>query len=268
MKFSCLPYLMVNFSDEDAVRNWCQVAQRAGLDGIELMYRFPIHWHIVHRTEKLMKKHHLQPSIITIHNCFMRQTSEEQKAELNIVTSFLELASALGAGMVRVIMGWWTPPIREISRASALAAAITTIKMCLEPAARLKVVMALENHPGMGVSREMIHDVFSAVKSPFLGWNFDMENPYRIPGQDAFSFLNDPVIARRLCYVHAKNFKNTPKGWDQDIALDQGDLDVVSMLAAVKRLGHDDWLSFEYASKDAKHIMRSARYLRKAWAKA
>ncbi len=268
MKFSCLPYAMVNFSDETSVSHWCRVAQRAGLDGIELMYPFPIPWHIVHRTEKLLAKHRLQASIITIHNCFMQLTPEGQKDELNAVTSFLELANALGAGMIRVITGWWEPSNREISRARALAGALSTIRMCLEPAARLKVVMALENHPGMGVSHGIIHDVFAAVPSPYLGWNFDMENAYRVPGQDAFTFLDDPVIARRICYVHAKNFKNTPGGWNQEIALDQGDLDVVRMLTAVKRLGHDGWLSFEYACKDAKHILRSARYLRKAWAKA
>jgi len=260
---------MFNFEDEASVESWCQIARRAGLDGIELMYPFPIPWHIVHRTENLLAKYRLRPSIITIHNDFMRLTPKGQKEELNIVTSFMELASAIGAGMIRVIFGGWDPISgAEVSRARALAAAISTIKMCLEPAARLKVVMALENHPGMGVSREMIHDIFNAVKSPFFGWNFDMENAYRIPGQDGFSFLNDPIIAKRICYVHAKNFKKTPDGWDQNIALDQGDLDVAGMLTAVKRMGHDKWISFEYAGKDAKQLIRSAHYLRKAWAVA
>jgi hypothetical protein len=92
-------------------------------------------------------------------------------------------------------------------------------------------LFVLENHPGFGVSHEVVAAIFRRISSSHFGWNFDMENAYRIPGQTAFDFLNDEALLRRLMYVHAKNFAESADGWICDVALDEGVNDVRKMLA-------------------------------------
>ena len=127
------------------------------------------------------------------------------------------------------------------------------------------VVLALENHPGFGVSREVIAAILEEIPSPFFGWNFDMENAYRVPGQTAFDFLNDRRIMTRLVHVHAKNFAESPDGWQSDVALDEGVNDVRAMLAKIKAAGYDDWISIEFAGTTREKLRRSARFLRATW---
>jgi sugar phosphate isomerase/epimerase len=260
-----LPFAIVDFQAEGSFSAWFDYAEEIGLDGVELMYPWPVSWDVIRRTHKRLLGRKLQVSMITTH-CDPAQFSNElRKAEAHKLMGYVDLATDCRCRFVRVLAGAFDPTRREISVSKAISAVIETFRLVLPHAEKAGVVLALENHPGFGVSRGVVSSILQRISSPHLGWNFDMENAYRIPGQSAFDFLQDETIMRRLVHVHAKNFGESPDGWISDVALDEGVNDVRAMLAKVKGSGYDDWISIEFGGTTREKLRRSAKFLRETW---
>jgi sugar phosphate isomerase/epimerase len=194
-----------------------------------------------------------------------RFSDDLRKAEARELVSYVDLAADFGCRFVRVIAGQFDPTWREISVAKAVDAVAQTFELVLPHAEKAGIVLALENHPGFGVSRDVVGRIFQKIPSTVLGWNFDMENAYRVGGQTAFDFLKDETILRRLAYVHAKNFGETPEGWNSDVALDEGVNDIHLMLAVIKAHGYDGWISIEFSGTTRDKLKRSVKFLRESW---
>ncbi|MBM4080984.1 MAG: sugar phosphate isomerase/epimerase [Planctomycetes bacterium] len=265
MKVSSLPFGFVHFEDEDSFSAWFDYAEEIGLEGVELMYPWPVSWHVIDRAHKRLAGRKLEVSMITTH-CDPSQFRDDlRKAEAKKLAGYIDLALDFQCRFVRVIAGRFDPTIREVSVAKAINAVVQTFELVLPHAEKAGVVLALENHPGFGVSRAVVAQLLQRIPSASFGWNFDMENAYRIPGQTAFDFLNDAAMMRRLVHVHAKNFAESADGWISDVALDEGVNDVAAMLAKVKASGYDDWISIEFAGKTQEKLRRSAAFLRDVW---
>jgi sugar phosphate isomerase/epimerase len=265
MKLSSLPFAIVRYEEEDSFSAWFDYAEEIGLDGVELMYSWPVNWQVIRRTHQRLLGRKLQVSMITTH-CDPAQFSDElRRAEARKLIGYVDLATDFRCRFVRVLAGQFDPTHREISVSKAIRAVVETFDLVLPHAEKSGVVLALENHPGFGVSRDVIAKILQGIPSPHFGWNFDMENAYRIPGQTAFDFLQDETIMRRLVHVHAKNFGESPDGWISDVALDEGVNDVRAMLARVKKSGYDDWISIEFSGKTREKLRRSAKFLRQTW---
>ena len=265
MKLSSLPFGVVQFEDEASVSMWFDYAEEIGLDGVELMYPWPVSWHVIHRTHERLAGRGLEVSMVTTHCDPALFADDLRKAEARKLMGYVDLASDFSSRFVRVVAGSFDPTRREISVGKAIDAVVQTFEGVLPHAEKAGVTLALENHPGFGVSREVVAAILQRLPSPSFGWNFDMENAYRVAGQTAFDFLNDETILRRLVHVHAKNFGESPDGWISDVALDEGVNDVRAMLAKVKAGGYDDWISIEFGGKTQEKLRRSARFLRDTW---
>lgn len=265
MKRSSLPYCLVDFEDEDSVSRWLDYAEDIGLDGVELMYSWPVNWHVIHRTHKLLSRRRLKVSMITTHCDPAQFSSDLRRLEAQKLVGYVDLATDFECSFVRVLAGRFDPTWRETSVSKALDAVVQTFELVLPYAKKNGVVLALENHPGFGVHWEIVAELLQRISSPSFGWNFDMENAYRVDGQTAFDFLKNTAIVGRLVHVHAKNFGESPDGWDSNVALDEGVNDVRAMLAYVKATGYDDWISIEFAGQNREKLKRSAKYLRDVW---
>jgi len=255
----------VRYDEEASFSDWFGYAERIGLDGVELLYPAPPTWHLVHRTHRRLAEHQLEVSMVTTDCEPVQFVDELRDAEVLKLTAFVDLAADFGSRFVRVTAGSFNPEMRETSVTKALDAAARTFERVLAHAEKAGVTLALESHPGFSVSREVVSGLFERMPSPCFGWNFDMENAYRLRGQTAFDFLNDDAIRRRLVHVHAKNFGESPDGWVSDVALDEGVNDVSAMLAEVKATGFDDWISIEFAGTTREKLARSAAFLRETW---
>jgi len=265
MKMSSLPFGTVRFDDEESFAPWFDDAEAMGLDGVELIYSWPVSWHLIHRTHKRLAAHHLEVSMVTSSRDTAKFTDDLRRAEADSLIGYVDLATDFGSRYVRVLAGMFDRTWREVSVSRAIDAVVQTFEMVLPHAEKAGVVLALENHPGFGVALDVVSAVLERLPSPHFGWNFDMENAYRLPDQTAFDFLDDPTILGRLVHVHAKNFGNSPAGWISDVALDEGGNDVRAMLARVKASGYDDWVSIEFGGSTPDKVKRSARWLRDTW---
>jgi len=267
MKISALPYMIADYNDLESACKWYELAPEIGLDGVELMYGYPVPWHLIYRTFEYLQKKKLPVSIVVAHNEFYRLTPQEQKQEVEVIAGYIDLARYFQTNLVRVIVGyWWNETRKETSPKKALAAIIETIKRCLSYAEEKEVILALENHPGTGVSKVILQEIFEHIDSPYLGWNLDTENAYRIDNQTAFDFLEEESIIRRLVHVHLKNFQPDQDGW-LPTSLEKGILDVKKMLKIIQSHGYDGWLSLEYAGEKVEDLRDSVSFVRKVWEK-
>lgn len=265
MKLSALPYTTVNYEEESSFLAWFDYAAEIGLDGVEVMYYWPMNWHVLYRTRKRIGERKLAVSMVTTHCNPALYTDDLRKAEVKKLEGYVDLAADCGCRHVRVIGGRHDPTWCEVSTAKALDAVVKTFEMALPHAEKSGVIFALENHPGFGVTLDVVRAILQRLPSRNFGWNFDMENAYRVAGQTAFDFLNDPAVLSRLTHVHAKNFLEAPDGWNTDVALDEGMNDVRAMVAAIKAHGYDDWISIEFGGKTRDKVRRSAEFLRQTW---
>ena len=264
MKISSLPYCAVRFMDVDCMRKWFTFASDIGLEGVELMYGWPLDWYVLHQVKKLLSEYPLNVSMIVTHNNFCRFTPAEQQEECRILDGYMALAEEFGTNIVRVLAGTWNRIWKETSSRKAVDAVVTTASQCLRRAEEKNMMLVMENHPGMGVDRDILQAIFEKIDSPNFGWNFDMENAYRREGQTGFDFLNEASLLKRLRYVHSKDFIEMPYGW-MPVALGGGGLDVKGMFKKIKDSGYQGWLSFEYGGEDWGEIKRSADYIRETW---
>ena len=54
MKLSSLPFNIVNYEEEGSFSAWFDYAEQIGLNGVELMYSWPVNWYVVHRTPNVL----------------------------------------------------------------------------------------------------------------------------------------------------------------------------------------------------------------------
>lgn len=248
----------------DSVRKWFEFASEIGLEGVEIMYGWPLDWYVIHQVRQLLPRYTLKVSMIVTHNNLCRFTSSERQEECNIINGYIALAEDFNTNIIRVLAGPWDRTWPEISRKKAVNAVVATVNECLTYASKKNMTLVMENHPGMGVDKDIIQEIFEKIDSPNFGWNFDMENAYRREAQTAFDFLNEKSILRKLAYVHAKNYLESSDGW-LPAAVSDGVLDVKSMLKKIKDSGYNGWLSFEYSGKNWDEVKRSADFIRETW---
>lgn len=92
MKLSSLPFAIVRFEDEESFSAWFDYAEEIGLDGVELMYLWPVSWHVIHRTHKRLAGRKLEVSMITTH-CDPSQFRDDlRRAEAKKLAGYIVLA--------------------------------------------------------------------------------------------------------------------------------------------------------------------------------
>ncbi|NJO55611.1 MAG: sugar phosphate isomerase/epimerase, partial [Rhodospirillales bacterium] len=147
---------------------------------------------------------------LSIHQDFVDPDPEYRKKQVEHTVHCLELAHQLGIPTIRLNSGRWNTiksfddlmaargiePLPEgITEEQGFDWCIESIEQCLKVAEKLGVVLALENHWGLGLTPEGVLKIVDAIKSPWLQVTADtgnfLEDPYdrlatnkpQLPGQ-------------------------------------------------------------------------------------
>lgn len=151
----------------------------------------------------------------SIHQGFVSPDEAVRKRNIDHTIHCIELAYKLGIPTMRVNTGTWgtikdfdelmkrrgiEPKLEGYTEDQAFGWVIDAFKACLPKAQECGVLMALENHWGLGLTPEGVLRIVDAVNSPWLQVNMDTGN-----------FLEDPYdrlekIAPKTVYVHAKAY--------------------------------------------------------------
>ncbi len=107
-------------------------------------------------------------------NNFARPAGPEYDREIAAVKEWIDHASILGAPHIRVFAG----DPKGLDKAAAKQQCIRALEECGEYAGRRGIWLGLENHGGLVAQVDDLIEIVRAVKSPWVGINFDGGNFY------------------------------------------------------------------------------------------
>jgi L-ribulose-5-phosphate 3-epimerase len=255
IKLSVSSYSYWHFKgDKYPIEKVIDQAAALGLDGIDVLHRQ------MESEEKSylqkLKKHAFVNGIamtcLSIHQGFVNPDPEELKKHILHTIHCMELAADMGIPCMRLNTGRWgtiksfdefmknrgqEPAIAGYSEDQAFAWCIDSIQQCMKRAEELGVLLALENHWGLGSTPEGMIRIMKAVNNPWLQLLMDTGN-----------FLEDPydkltMIAPYTCFVQAKTYYGGGEWYSLD-------LDYKRIVDILKKVNYHGYLSIEFEGKE------------------
>ncbi|MDB5320120.1 MAG: Xylose isomerase-like barrel [Phycisphaerales bacterium] len=207
---------------------------------------------------------------LSIHQGFVSPDAEVRKKNVEHSIKCIELAYKLGIPTMRVNTGRWgtTKDFDQLMKDRGIEPrlpgytddeegfkwVIESIGQCLKSAQECGVLLALENHWGLGLTPEGVLRIVNAVNSPWLGVLMDTGN-----------FLEDPYdklakIAPKTVYVQAKTYYGGGIWYSLE-------LDYARVAALLRKEQYHGYVALEFEGKEdwRTAIPKSLGVLRKAF---
>jgi sugar phosphate isomerase/epimerase len=218
IKLSVSSYSYWHFKgDKFPIEKVIDEAAALGLEGIDVLHR-QMESEDNAYLQKL-KKHAFVNGIamtcLSIHQGFVTPDKEELKKHVDHTNQCIELAYKMGIPCLRLNTGRWNtiksfddlmknrgiePILPGYTEDDGYKWCVDGIQQCLKKAEECGVLLALENHWGLGSTPEGMIRIQDTVNSPWLGLLMDtgnfLENPY-----DKLK-----MIAPRASFVQAKTY--------------------------------------------------------------
>ncbi|MCA9134391.1 MAG: sugar phosphate isomerase/epimerase, partial [Planctomycetales bacterium] len=226
-------YSLWRFSNEE-LRDFdkcLDIADEFGFDGVELLlYQLEQNELLSHGKLMSYKRRALSLGLplvgLSTHQGFVTPDREERRQNVDRTIAQIEIAYKLGIPVMRVNTGRWgtsasfdelmknrgiEPPLEGYSDEDAYPWVTESLEACLPAAERCGVVLALENHWGLGLTPEGILRIVNAVDSPWLQITTDTGN-----------FLEEPYerleqIAPQTIFVQAKTYYGGGQWYSLDL---------------------------------------------------
>lgn len=188
----------------------------------------------LHSLRRLAYRCGIQIYSIAVRTELTRAEQKDRDAEVENIRRWVDVASALGAGHIRVFGG-------AVPKGATEEQAVPWVAECLQRGAEYAgahgVILGLENHGGITLRAERILEIVRKVNSPWVGINLDTGN-----------FPQDPWRQMEMCLPYAVNVqvksemvhedgKRGPQDWDR----------VVKLVASG---GYKGFLSLEYEARE------------------
>lgn len=109
----------------------------------------------------------------SVGNNFARAKGAELDQEIATTKQWIDRAAVLGAPHIRVFAG---PVPKNVPLEDAKKNCIAALEECCDYAGKHGIFLGLENHGGIVAKPEELLEIVKAVKSPWLGINFDSGN--------------------------------------------------------------------------------------------
>jgi L-ribulose-5-phosphate 3-epimerase len=189
---------------------------------------------------------------LSIHQGFLSPDKAKRQLHINHTIKCLEIAYKLGIPCMRLNTGTWgtsksfddlmankgiEKPLAGYTDEDAYPWVIESIEKCLPTAEKCGVVMALENHWGLGRTPEGVLRIHKAVNSPWLGVLTDTGN-----------FLADPydkieMMAPHTSFMQAKAYYGGGLWYTLD-------LDYPRIGKIMKKHGYKGYVSLEFEGQE------------------
>lgn len=207
------------------------LADEFGFDGVELLlYQIEQNELLSHSKMMSYKRHALRLGLplvgMSTHQGFVTPDRELRQQNIDRTIGQIELAYKLGIPTMRVNTGRWgtsgsfdtlmanrgiEKPLEGYTDEDAFPWVIEAFEKCIPTAEKCGVVLALENHWGLGLTPEGILRIVNAVDSPWLQITTDTGN-----------FLEEPYerlekIAPQTVFVQAKTYYGGGQWYSLDL---------------------------------------------------
>jgi len=181
----------------------------------------------------------------------------QQEIQLAYVRQLAQLASWLGAKIVRVFSGYMTG--RE-QLASDWERVVRSLREAAAIAAEYGVVLGLQNHHDLGVTADGLAELMADVGHPHLKAMFDpwsvaltggdlYESARRMAPHMVQTTLADYVRVERFAYRSALvNYERQEPDWIRAVPLGDGFIDFAAFFRGLRAGGFDGYVAYEMCS--------------------
>ncbi len=245
-------------------------AAELGLEGVDILHRQMESEDNAYLQK--IKKHAFLNGIaltcLSIHQGFVTPDKEELQKNVDHTKKCIELAAKMGIPCMRLNTGRWNtiksfdelmknrgvePILPGYTEDDGFKWCADGIRQCLKTAEDNGVLLALENHWGLGSTPEGMLRLYKDVNSPWLGLLMDTGN-----------FLEDPYdklrkIAPYTSFVQAKTYYGGGEWYSLE-------LDYNRIMEILNNIGYKGYVSIEFEGKEAPYtgVKKSVQMLRKA----
>lgn len=271
IKLSVSSYSYWHFKgDRFPIEKVIDEAARLGLEGIDVLHRQMTGEDNAYLQK--LKRHAFVNGIaltcLSIHQGFVTPDRTELQKHVDHTLHCMELAATMGIPCMRLNTGRWgtiksfdefmanrgqEPALTGYTDEDAFKWCIEGIERCMGRAQELGVLLALENHWGLGSTPEGMLRIMKAVDSPWLQLLMDTGN-----------FLENPYdklekIAPYTCFVQAKTYYGGGEWYTLD-------LDYQRIAEILRKVNYQGYVSIEFEGKEAPGtgVRKSVELLRKA----
>ncbi len=271
IKLSVSSYSYWHFKkDKFPIEKVIDEAAKLGVEGIDVLHR-QMEGEDNAYIQKL-KRHAFVNGIaltcLSIHQGFVTPDKDELKKNVDHTKKCIELSAKMGIPCMRLNTGRWNttksfdelmknrgiePILPGYTEDDGFKWCIDGINQCLATAEQNGVLLALENHWGLGSTPEGLIRIKKAIDSPWLSILMDtgnfLENPY--------SKLE--MIAPYTQFVQAKTYYGGGEWYSLE-------LDYKRIVDILRKVNYQGYISIEFEGKEAAEsgVQKSVDLLRKA----
>jgi sugar phosphate isomerase/epimerase len=170
------------------------------------------------KIKKLTTDLEITISAVSPGNSFGKDSQKDEKAEVDKINRWTDVAYILGAPNLRIFAGW--APKKKHNE--LWPKVVKSIKECAAYGAKKGVVMAIESHNGGGYLPTSIetHKLLDDVDSPWVKLNLDTGN-YQDPDMYAALKKSIPYATHMHCKIHklSKDSKELEFDFDKIFAI-------------------------------------------------
>jgi sugar phosphate isomerase/epimerase len=259
-----------------------QVVEKAaalGVAGVDVLHRQmdlpekePLtadHRGYLARLKRHAARHGVSYCCLSIHQDFVDPDPAFLKAQVDHTKKCIEIAYALGIGVVRINSGRWNtiksfddlmkarglePILPGYTEDDGFKWCVDSLNQCIPKAEECGVTLAVENHWGLTRSPEGLLRIAKEITSPWVGVMLDTGN-----------FLEDPydklaMVAPKAVYVQAKTYFGGGEWYTLN-------LDYPRIAKILATAGYTGWVALEMEGKENPDtaVPKSIQLLRKAF---
>ena len=266
-------YSFWRFMDQNklSIERCIELASEMGFDGVDILHRQMTDESnaYLQNLKRLALINGVALCGLSIHQGFVSPDPEARQQNIDHTIKCIEMAYAMGVPCMRLNTGRWgtsrnfdvlmanrgvEPPLEGYTDEDAFPWVIESIEKCLPTAEKCGVLLALENHWGLGLTPEGVLRIVKAVDSPWLQVLMDTGN-----------FLEDPydrleMLAPHTVFMQAKTYYGGGLWYTLDLDYDR-------IGAMMKRHDYRGFVSLEFEGKAdwQEALPKSLAVLRKAF---
>ena len=255
IKLSVSSYSYWHFKgDKYPIEKVIDNASALGLEGVDILHRQMVSEEksYMHKIKKHAFVNGIALTCLSIHQGFVNPDKTELQKHIDHTKHCLELAAEMGIPCMRLNTGRWNtiksfdefmknrgqePALPGYTENDAFKWCIDSTMECTKRAEELGVLLALENHWGLGSTPEGMLRIMKAVNNPWLQLLMDtgnfLENPY--------SKLE--MIAPYTCFVQAKTYYGGGEWYSLD-------LDYKRIIDILNKVNYKGYISLEFEGKE------------------
>ena len=265
MKISCIPLCF----NEELVRErsmslgqWARMAAAIELDGTELYRPYVEPWDEEHllAARREIETAGIEISMLTSYCDFGIIEEQHNTAQIESIKREVDAAKLLGTSIVRMTAGRRHEGVRTEDVLPNVAKGLAA---CLDYAEEQGIMIALEDHPDIGLHVADFLTILELVDDQRLKVNLDTWNPCYV-GDDCVDLV--PHVAHRVVHVHCADSR---PGFGHKLPLGDGTVKFLPIFAELKRAAFDGWISMEIGGNvGIETIAAGVEFVKRTWERA